>query len=309
MLLCFTIGFTTVSPVRAGVPVTAADIHRKYPGARVLHVSPEAYPALAATLSSKGYRPAGEQMALNSDDRYTGTAPVDGSGPALEDGDCADTPRDRRTGDVSLRLAVDATGDAISTRGRGGGDSVVLFVIVGTVVLVVWTLYAFKYLFDLAVGRRPCGTWSDLTASTGWASGDRKAYARFGGIRYRTGFRKGSTDVGISAEVGESRIELPDESLDLRGTYWLVGPLLRWQAGGGRNPHYFQMEFLAGSTENEEVGVLAQARVGLNFGVDEHFRWGLNVGALNINLDETEGMIRDRSQYHYLFGLEMGYRF
>lgn len=288
--------------------VTVADIHRRYPDARILHVSREGYPGLAAELSSRGYRPAGEQVALNGDDRHVPATTGANTRPQ-KSGDCADTAKERRTGDVSLRFAVDATNDAFSSRRGGGGDSVVLFVVIGTVVLVVWALYAFKYLFDLAAGRRPCGNWSDLTFSSGWATGDREAYARFGGIRYRTGFRKGSTDVGISAELGESRIELPDESLDLRGRYWLLGPLLRWSVGGGANPDYFQMEFLAGSTENEEVGVLAQAKLGLNFGVGERFRWGVNVGALNINLHETEGMIRDRSQYHYLFGLEMGYRF
>jgi hypothetical protein len=69
------------------------------------------------------------------------------------------------------------------------------------------------------------------------------------------------------------------------------------------------MEFLAGSTDNEQVGVIAEAKMGLSFGAGERFRWGASLGALNINLNETEGLIRDRSRYHYLFGLEMGYRF
>ncbi len=205
---------------------------------------------------------------------------------------------------MSLRLVHDTD----SGWGGNSNDAAVLFVVIGTVVLVVWTLYAFKYLFDIASGQRRC-SWTDLVASSTWTSGDQEESAWFGGVRFLTGIHDGVTDIGLSGEIGESHIRMPEEAIDIRGMYWLLGPLLRWRVSDSNNPHYFQMEFLAGSTDNDEVGVIAQARAGFNFGVGENFRWGMNFGALKIDLSETEGFIGERSQYHSLLGLELGYRF
>jgi len=300
-LLCITVGCTSSFPAYADRPGRAVPVDGQDPGARVIRVTPEAYPALARKLSKQGYRPAKETVALNGEPKIRKSSSDPSEGPPSPDGCGGPT-----TSDDSLRVAVDATGEAISDWGAGGDESAVVFVVIGAVVVVVWTLYAFKYLFDLAAGVRPCDAWSDFTFSSARID-DHDLSASFNGVRFLTGVRNEATDFGISAQLGYSDIELPDASRTLHGTYWLVGPLLRWSMGGN-NPHYFQMEFLGGSTEHEEVGIIAQATAGVSFGVGNHFRWGVNIGALNIDLSETRGIVEDRT-YRSLLGIEMGYRF
>ncbi len=303
-LLCVTMSWASIVPAYAKSPETLSALNEQYPDAKIIHVSREEYPALASWLAQNGYQTAGEQVVLSdSRDRDSRDMPVtDARAPRASD-DCDENQREAQPPNVFLNISN-------STNSRGGGNSEFVFVVIGAIVVVVWTIYAVKYLVDLSVGRRSCGAWSDVAFSSSWGMANGGASNWFGGVRYLTGVRSGSTDLGLSGEIGQAQIHMPEESLDVHGLYWLLGPLLRWHMGSGSgNPHYFQMEFLAGTTEHDEVGVIAQAKVGFNFAVGDNFRWGVNIGALNINLSESEGVIGERSQYHSMTGLEWGYRF
>ena len=214
-------------------------------------------------------------------------------------------------GDDSLRVMVDFSSDMMKSSGSGNGDgAVIVFVIVGTVLIVVWALYVFKYLYDVATGFSPCGKWSDLVFTSSSISGYGNQRANFNGIRYMTGFRDGATEFGIAAELGYSDILLNEITTpEMKGLYWFIGPILRWRLSASKNPHYFQMNFLAGSTEHDEMGVIAQATLGLQFGIGDAMRLGLSWGAMNINLKNDQGIISDDEQYYYLYGLNVGYRF
>ena len=85
--------------------------------------------------------------------------------------------------------------------------------------------------------------------------------------------------------------------------------MLRWNINPQGRPSYFTMEFVAGSTEHPEMGIIAVAKMGLNFGTRSNFRWGLNFGAMNINLHANQGIISELNQFYFLYGLEFGYRF
>ena len=69
------------------------------------------------------------------------------------------------------------------------------------------------------------------------------------------------------------------------------------------------MNFLAGSTEIDELGVIAQATLELQFGIGDAMRLGISWGAININIERDQGFITEREQYYYLYGLNIGYRF
>jgi hypothetical protein len=171
-------------------------------------------------------------------------------------------------------------------------------------------LYAVKYLIDMGRGIAPCGgRWSEWGLTTTSINSYRPRYANFSGLRYLTGVKQDGLSFGLSAELGQADVLLAEAgSLRLQGTYWLLGPLLRWKLASSANPSYFQMEFLVGSTENQEMGVIAAAKLGFNFGISERLRLGISYGALNLNLHE-QGIILDRSQFYTLWGLDMGYRF
>lgn len=308
-LLCFVMVWTTVIPAYASNsnPINDMDeaaLRAKYPGAKIIHVSEEAYPALAEKLQKQGYQASNTeplpQLETNEYNRR----------PSRNRDDCGDGNyrQNESASDSSLQVMVNFSSNMMNS---GGDDesAAILFVFVGAVLLVVWSLYVFKYLYDVSLGYHPC-RWSELSVSSSTISSNIEQHAYFNGLNYKTGIYSGATEFGLSAEIGRSDILLVESgALRLEGLYWMIGPLLRWRLSSGRNPHYFQMDFLAGSTEHSEVGVIARANLGLRFGISEKMHMSFNWGAMNINLNENQGIINNRNQYHYLYGINVGYRF
>lgn len=295
-----------------------AQLLEKYPNARIVRVSPDQYLALEKELHQRGYRPSAVlTLAQNTDaneqrQQRQDTMSIEPlSGEATLSGDCV-AQGDSPAGEDSVRLMVDFTDDLMnsSSNGSSGDGAAVVFVIVGTVVVVVWALYVFKYLYDVSVGATPCGGWNELTALTAVSSSATAQHLRFEGLRYATGFRADALDVGLSFELGQADILLKEAgTLDLQGRYWLLGPMLRWRLSQDANPSYFQMDFVAGSTEHDAVGLLAKASMGLLFGIGDALQFGLNWGVVKINLDENQGIISDRNQYHYVYSASFGFKF
>lgn len=321
-LLCFVMAWMTVIPAYAGNynPVNDMDeaaVRAKYPDAKIIHVSEEEYPALAEKLQKQGYQTSNmeplQQLATNEQNQQV-SQPVEDINhnqmPSRNRDDCGDGNfrQLEPAGNSSLQVMVDFSSDMMHSNGDDK-SAAVLFVFVGAVLLVVWTFYIFKYLYDVARGYHPC-RWSELSFSSSSISSDIDQHAYFHGLNYKTGIYNRGTEFGLSAEIGHSDILLAESgTLRLEGLYWLIGPLLRWRLSSGRNPHYFQMDFLAGSTEHSEIGVIARANLGLRFGISETMHMSFNWGAMNINLNDNQGIINNRNQYYYLYGINVGYQF
>lgn len=313
--LCFVIAWTTVFPASAQSIGTSGlnetQIRQKYPNARIVHVSAEEYPQLAAQLGQQGYNQeyslALKQLAQR--DTAADTNETRQRPPGLEQqqrNDCGGSIRE--SGDSSVQFNLNF-GNTSSSSGSNGDDAAVVFVIIGLVMVVVWTLYFFKYLYDVSVGLSPC-RWSEVSVISSFISRFDQQHARFYGVQYATGIQDGATEFGIAAEMGHSDILLIESSpLQLQGLYWFLGPVLRWRMSEGANPHYFKLHFMGGSTEHDEIGVLAKAGLSLQFAVGPAAFIGLNWGALHINLSEDQGIINERNQYHYLYGINFGMKF
>lgn len=289
-----------------------SEILSSYPDAKVVRVTPEEYLVLKDKLLDKGYHESATVPLKMADNKVTNGEPMihekhNGTGSI---DDCI-KKNDETAGEDSLRVMVDFTEDIMnSSQGSSGDEAAVLFVIVGTVVVVVWMLYVFKYLYDVSMGNAPCGRWKELSIISNSALTSDDQHARFKGLSYAMGFSEGLLDVGINLEMGRADILLNETgTLELKGQYWMLGPMLRWRLSQGINPGYFQMKFSAGTTEHDEVGRLAKASLGLLFGIGDSMQLGLSWGALNINLNGTQGIITERSQYHSLYSVTMGYRF
>ncbi|MDH5786159.1 MAG: hypothetical protein OEZ16_11215 [Chromatiales bacterium] len=315
-LLAFVVAFNCVFPAygMGGRAVEAGDeasLRAHYPNARFIHVTAEEYPQLAERLRSEGYRPDIDESTLRlaqSGDVVTGYEGASRESQSRSRNRECDSSSGSQ-GESSVRLDLDLHGGSGSGGSSSGEEAAVLFVIVGAIVLVVWTLYLFKYLYDLSLGYHPC-RWSELAIITTAISSDTEQHAYFNGVSFKTGIRDGGSEFGIMAEIGRSDIYLVDNgTLHLKGNYWLLGPTLRWHLSHGSNPHYLEMGFAGGSTEHDEMGVIARADIGLRFGVGESLNFGFNWGALNLQLNGGESVITEQEQFHYQYGFSMGYRF
>ena len=313
--VCVALAWMPVYPAHADprpMPgsVDAQALQALYPHATVIQISAEAYPELEKNLRRSGYQPQSDAqpvlLAANVPDAATPAPQPQGS----NDRDCNERAASSGSGG-NVGVDVNIFGGRHSG-GRGSGDgAAVILVIIGAVVLVVWTVYAIKYLADMATGGSdPCSRrWSEWAITTTSINSYRPQYANFTGVRYLSGVDHRGLNFGLSAELGHSDVLLTEaSSLRMQGLYWLVGPLVRWGFSSGSNPSYLQMEFLVGSTENQEMGVIAAAKMGVNFGISERLRLGISYGAMNLNLHE-QGIILDRSQSYTLWGVDVGYRF
>lgn len=314
-LLCISIASLNLmpAPVYANEAAVAtsfneAELLEKYPNAKVIRVSPEEYQSLEKKLQQGGYRQSKIVPLQLAQNKFS--AVVEQQKDLTLADDCVEKSSGS-AGEDSLRVMVDFTDGMLkSSNGSSGDEAAVIFVIIGTVVVIVWALYVFKYFYDVSLGNATCGRWNELTVVKSITSTSEDQHARFNGLRYSTGFRDGSLDVGIGFELGQTDILLSEIGvLELKGRYWLLGPILRWRLTQEKNPSYFQMNFVAGSTEHDEIGLLAKASLGLILGIGDSMQLGLNWGAMNINLEDNQGLISERSQYHYLYGINMGFRF
>lgn len=293
----------------ASAAFNEAEILEKYPNARVIHVTKEEYRALEKELQQRGYLQS-QAIQLAQNDSEAEVLFESEQDRSTDADDCAGSSG-KSSGNDSFQVVLDITDDVLNSGGSSSGDeSAVVFVIIGTVVVLVWTLYVFKYLYDISLGHAPCGRWHEVTVVRSSASTGEGQHARFDGLRYSTGFRDGTLDVGIGFELGQADILLSEVgTLELQGRYWMLGPILRWRITEDINPSYFQMNFIAGSTEHDEVGLLAKASLGLLFGIGDAMQLGFNWGAMNIDLNENQGIITERDQYHYFYGLNVGFKF
>ena len=271
---------------------TEAEILEAYPDARIVHVSPEEYPQLAADLQQRGYQPSDNAT-------RPATAPKD----KPKQDDCAG--QQEASGDTS-RFNVN-----LNMNGGGNGkDAAVVFVIIGTVVIVVWVLYVFKYLFDLARGMRPCNGWFELSTGSDTLGVDDGERADFTSVRFATGFRDKGVSAGIGVELGHSDIYLPTiYPQPISGSYWMLGPMLKFNITQSENASAVQMNFLAGNTEHEAVSFIAKATIGIHLGIAEHMRLGFDWGAMKIDVQGDEGLVTQHDNYFILHGVTLGYRF
>ena len=315
-LLCFTLGWATVFPVAMAEEISAMDmteeqIRAQYPDARIIHIEPEDYPQLAENLRQQGYEKKSEAGTTEAVEKKSELPVLNEEASKVDD--CGNkSSLGESVGDDTIGETIDITANIFKSKGKSGSkeEAVVVFVIIGAVVIVVWALYVMKYIYDLAAGFKPCETWYDFSFTSSSISADNNQFVDFNGLHFATGFRDGNTDVGIAAEIGDSDIFLTEtSSLKLEGLYWFLGPVLRWRLSDDRNPHYFHMSFMGGSTKHDEVGILAKATLGLRFGIGKNFHIGFSWGAMNINLNDNQGVITELDQYHQLFGITSGFRF
>jgi len=316
--MCFFLTWTTVVPVYAEQSVittnmTEQELRKQYPNAKVINVEQEDYAQLAESLRSQGYtsQRSTEIEQANTQDAKQDTANnhTTSNKPECNDELLTKSSSQKRSTDVNT--AIDISDGILDSGGSGGDAAVIVFVIIGAIVIVVWALYVFKYLYDLSTGFTPCEYWYQLTYTSSSISSTEGEFFDMDGLRFTTGFRDDGTDVGIALEMGDADILLLEDTstLNLDGFYWMLGPTLRWRLSTGYNPHYLHMNFMGGTTQHDEIGVLAKATIGFQIGLGKHFHLGFNFGAMNINLNDELTVISDDDQYHFLYGINSGFRF
>jgi len=279
-----------------GEGLSEAEIKTRYPDANIIHTTENEYSEVAKTLREQGYA-----VQDNTSNQKSSSF-----------SDCKkNSSREKQSSDDSIRMGIEITDGILNSAGNSNDKHAALvFVIIGTVVVVVWAMYVFKYMFDLASGFKPCFPWYEITLSSSSISSSSIQQLDLVGLRLMTGFSDENTDVGMAIEFGQADINITDnDSADFGGRYWLLGSVLRWHLNNAFNPHTFQMSFMGGSTEENAVDLLARANIGIQLSLSDSFHLGFSWGVMNIELNNDQGIISARDDYEYFFGINSGISF
>lgn len=198
--------------------------------------------------------------------------------------------------------------------------AVVIFVVIGVFIVAALIVYAGKFIYDIAVGNKKHDYWWEISPGFTIIENDTKyGYQENGylaGLKLSTGFTDRRIQFGLTGEAGVMDLNLYFEDkkglLELEGLYGMAGPAIRFLFNDDeqtQNTSYLYLELLAGTSEHEEAGLLSVARLGLNWRIQKHLRFGIHIGSLYFDLKESESIIEEEDNFRLTGGLEFGYRF
>lgn len=211
--------------------------------------------------------------------------------------------------------------------GGGGGNkgdaAAVMLIVIGVVVIAALFIYAGKWLIDtLSNDEDYYAYWWDIGAQFITLGTEAGQHGDFNGLKFSGGFVANRvTQFGLAAEVGKMDLDVlynrnstTPTRVNLKGTYWLVGPTVRWLLGYTDteqfiNNSYIYLELLGGNADRKEVDLLAVARIGFNTALGKHLRLGVHYGAFYLGLKQDQGFANDGNNYWNMYGLELGYQF
>ncbi len=191
--------------------------------------------------------------------------------------------------------------------------AVIIYVVLAVVAVAVLVFYAGKYLYDVLKNKdKNYRYWFETSfMSAGLLSSVEEGHLI--GLKLATGFIDENTHVGLAADLGYLNVKFnlaeDEEKIVIKGNYFLLGPTIRWHLSETSHSTYYFIDLLAGTTEHKEVGMVSIARTGFNFSITNGLRYGFSFGSIFLNLNASEGLIRNDNDFNMISSLEMGYQF
>ncbi len=195
-----------------------------------------------------------------------------------------------------------------------GKDLLVVVAVVGAFVVAALFIYSASYLYQASAAGFDCKAYDEVGLRFSYLQDTNSKQSRIGrmhGAYYTLGYDVSFGTLGLTAEVGQHRIDLGVRSADvtkrLEGAYAMAGPSFGFPISNRGD--IFLLELLAGTSTHKEIGLMSNIRLGLDFAAGDNLRLGANVGAGMIDIRGFDGYLTDVDQLSYLFGLQLGFRF
>jgi len=216
---------------------------------------------------------------------------------------------------VQPGIGVDV--DILHDSGGGSGDSAkIFFIITGIFVVAAFIVYTGKYIVDIVQGKHHDLWWEVFFNSTIM---DTKVgqHGHFNAAKIATGFVSSDLiQVALVGEVGNADLNLVFNEnttpviLDFTASYWMLGATARLHLSNSLvNASYLYLDFMGGKTNHSETDTIGAARFGASFGINNHLRLGISLGAQYIGLNNNQGFVSNSDKYWYTYGVEMGVQF
>lgn len=188
--------------------------------------------------------------------------------------------------------------------------AIVVFVVAGVVVISAAVIYSGALLANLVLRPEEAKVWGEIGPRAMFFSGGHQHGVMSGGT-LALGLADTSAEVGLLLEGGYLNAEvqtLTGDDVEVDGGYGMAGLTIRWPFDGGADATAFEAEILVGNANR--YNLISRAGFALTWSVHGPWRAGLRVGALYLDVKETEGPAWVAGEdFNLLGGVETSLRF
>lgn len=286
---------------------TVEQIRKAYPHARVVAVSPDEY---------RAYRQLYAQNSVEvKTPEETQTRPIS-QRQAYDP--CWQEPQTYQDSSSSNATYVQDGGLPRLNFTGGGGKAdkefLIVVAVIGVVVVAALFVYSIAYLYQVAAQGFDCKVWNEMGYRYSHITDRTDSQIRDGdmsGLYYSVGYKIPIGVMGLTGEIGYHDFSLQvlqtSATKNYNGTYFLAGPSFSFPFGSVQS-HAFQVELLAGTSTEKDIGLMSTLRFGADLRITPNFSLGLNLGAALVDIKGFDNYIKDSDHLNYLSGVSASVR-
>lgn len=189
--------------------------------------------------------------------------------------------------------------------------AIIIFAVVGTVVIVLWFPYFFLFTRDLIRGDHHLYQYRQMfTLHASSFNEERDGFMYGGRYSLYTTPKEEETvgEYGLSLEAGyyQSREKNRfNKRVSHDGAYWLLGPSILFNL----ESWFLKLDFLAGSSFDQELGLISKADFSINKKLSSGATLGLGVGGQYFNIKDRNGVLKRDNDLSLSYGVIVGFDF
>lgn len=200
------------------------------------------------------------------------------------------------------------------TQFDNGKEVLIFFAFVGVIVVAALVVYSAGFIWRALRSGYQCRTWTRWGLRYSHISDQTDTQVRRGsmsGVTFSLGYKVPRMTMALTGELGhfdmELRVNSTGQTKKFDGPYLLLGP--SFDVPFSSRGHSFQIELLAGTTSEKDIGLMSTIRFGLDFRASSNTRIGLSLGAALINVKTFKGILTDLDQFNFLSGASLAYSY
>jgi hypothetical protein len=285
-------------------PITVNDLKKQFPGAKIQQVTLAEFEQYKKTHWQEPPQP--KPLPKINPCQYKG---------GIEPG----SPVEQRIEEMPVRPNPSYDFDTYWRPSGGGGSSngkeiLVIVAVIGVVVVAFLVVYSIGYIVTMAQNGFECQIWRDVGFRTSYITDQSATQVRTGrmnSVFYSHGYMVPFGVMGLTGELGFHDLNLTVSATGVerqfKGTYLLAGPSfsIPFNKLGGSA---FQIELLAGTSTEKDIGFMSTLRLGVELNVNPEFSLGINLGAALINIKGFDNFLKDDDQLNFMTGAAASYR-
>ena len=201
--------------------------------------------------------------------------------------------------------------------GSGGNEKefLIILAVVGVVVVAALVVYSVSYIATMMSHGFECHAWDEIGFRVNTIDDESRTQNRRGrlnSIYYSKGYYIPSGVMGLSFEFGQYNFDLKINDLktekNYQGAFLLMGPSFYFPISANKQ-NQFTLELLAGTSNQNNIGIMSTIKMGFQFHINPQLNLGLNLGALLMDIKGFDNYLSDSDRLSGIAGLSTSWKF